>query len=70
MVEHIQENVDPELAMREACGKHGTFKRNDDGTLHFEDYVVFRSIIVRQAARLFEPKKTELDKMKALAHES
>lgn len=50
--------------MREACAKHGEFKRKEDGTLEFKDYLALRSIISRQAARLFMPKRKECDARK------
>ena len=54
-------NVNAELAMREQCTKHGEFKRNEDGTVKFEDYLVLRGIIVRQTTRMFKPKRDEVD---------
>ena len=62
--EQPKENDNPELAMREQCTKHGEFKRKEDGTLEFKDYVALRAIITRQAARLFAPKRKELDSRK------
>ena len=41
------ENMDPELAMREACAAHGEFKKKADGTLEFDDYCALRAIIYR-----------------------
>lgn len=54
------ENDNPELAMREACDTHGEFETNLDGTLKYEAYQIFRAIILRQACRMFAPKKAEL----------
>ena len=61
------ENENPELAMREACDKHGEFQHNLDGTLKFEDYIIFRAIVMRQSCRMFAPKKTELSVTKLAA---
>ena len=55
------ENEDPELAMREAIELHGTFAKKADGTLEFDDFLVFRAIITRQAGRMFAPIKAQLD---------
>ena len=41
------ENKDPETAMRDACDKHGPFKRSEKGILKFDDYVDLRKIITR-----------------------
>ena len=46
------ENLDAELAMRDACDRHGQFKRIEkDGVessiLEFPHYLALRSIIVR-----------------------
>ena len=54
------ENDDPELAMREALDAHGEFKAKIDGTFEWDDYLVFRAIIMRQAQRMFKPKKTAI----------
>ena len=61
------ENEDPELAMREALDAHGEFATAMDGTLEFQDYLVFRAIITRQSGRLFLPKKAELNERKMAA---
>jgi len=66
--EEPQENQDPELAMREACDKHGEFKRTDKGLLQFDDYIALRKIIVRQAARIFQPMKKVLNARKLEAY--
>lgn len=50
--------------MREQCSKHGEFKRNADGTLEFDSWLALRGVILRQAARLFKPKRAELDAAK------
>ena len=55
-----EENDNAELAMRDACDLHGTFETNLDGTLKYEHYQIFRAIILRQACRMFAPKKAEL----------
>lgn len=41
------ENENPELAMREACEAHGDFATNADGTLQWEAFLLFRSIVMR-----------------------
>ena len=43
----VQENENPELAMRADLDKHKNFKTNIDGTMEFEDFLVLRSIIMR-----------------------
>jgi len=58
------ENDNPELAMREAMDAHGTFATKIDGTLEFDDFLVFRAIITRQAGRMFAPKRAELNEKK------
>jgi hypothetical protein len=58
------ENDNPELAMRAAMDAHGEFQTNLDGTLKYEDYVILRAIITRQAMRAFLPKKEELNARK------
>jgi len=57
--------------MRESCDKHGEFKRvegKEEGKpgafLEFKEYVILRSIIVRQSARAFRPKRDECDQKK------
>ena len=47
------ENDNAELALRDACDAHGTFNTKIDGTLEYEDFLVFRAIITRQAGRHF-----------------
>ena len=64
------ENADPELAMRDALDSHGDFKTKIDGTLEFEDFLVFRAIIMRQASRVFAPKKDALNDKKLEAFKS
>ena len=66
--EEPRENQDPELAMRESCDKHGEFKRTDKGMLAFDDYIALRKIIVRQAARMFQPMKKVLNARKLEAY--
>ena len=61
------ENENPELAMREAMDAHGEFGTEMDGTLRFQDFLVFRAIITRQAGRLFAPKREELNARKLQA---
>ena len=56
--------------MREQCKKHGEFKRNEDGTVQFEDYLVLRGIIVRQTTRMFKPKRDEVDQRRLEAFKS
>ena len=58
------ENMDPELAMRDACAAHGVFKRKADGTLEFDDYKALRAIIYRQTQRAVKEKKAELESKK------
>ena len=47
------ENADPAAALRQACDAKGTFARNADGTLTWEDFLIFRGIVGRQANRKF-----------------
>lgn len=54
------ENDNPELAMREAIAAHGTFATKPDGTLQWDDYLLFRSIVARQAERKFSEKRSAL----------
>ena len=63
------ENEEPELAMRDALDGYGEFATKIDGTLEYKDFLVFRAIIMRQASRLFKPKRDELNekKLKAFA---
>ena len=63
-----QENMDPELAMREACAAHGEFKRKADGTMEFEDYCALRAIIYRQTQRAVADKKKGLEAKKLQAY--
>ena len=51
------ENENPELALRDMLDEHGDFKVNMDGTLTFDDYCTFRCAIMRQAVRMFLPRK-------------
>jgi hypothetical protein len=66
----IKENDDPELAMRENLDGHGDFATKLDGTLEFQDYLVFRSIIMRQACRAFEPLKVKMNEAKMEAYKA
>ena len=62
------ENDNPELAMRQALDAHGEFNQNQlDGTLQFEDFLVFRAVINRQAARMFLPMRDQLNERKLQA---
>jgi len=58
------ENENPELAMREAMDAHGDFHTRIDGTLEYQDFIVFRAIITRQIGRLFAPKRAILNERK------
>ena len=58
------ENDNPELAMRQAMDSHGDFNTKIDGTLEYDDFIVFRAIIARQAGRSFAPKRAELNEKK------
>ena len=58
------ENADPELAMRQGMDAHGDFSTKVDGTLEYNDFLVFRAIITRQAGRAFAPKRAELNAKK------
>jgi len=58
------ENTDPELALREACDAHGEFTTKIDGTLEWDHFLIFRAIIMRQSARMFEKKRAELNERK------
>jgi len=59
-----KENDNPELAMRTAMDLHGDFNTRIDGTLEYEDFLVFRAIITRQAGRGFAAKRAELNEKK------
>lgn len=61
------ENDNPELAMREAMDSHGDFNTEMDGTLQYQDFLVFRAIITRQSGRAFAPKRAELNEKKLAA---
>lgn len=50
--------------MRDQCTKHGEFKRKEDGTLEWADYLALRGIIARQSNRIFTPKREDCDKKK------
>ena len=50
--------------MRAALDAHGDFATKIDGTLEFPDFIIFRSIITRQASRMFMPKRAELNEQK------
>jgi len=58
------ENDNPELAMRTALDAHGDLATKMDGTLEFDDFIVFRAIITRQAGRMFATKRAELNEKK------
>ena len=66
----INENEDPELAMRDAMDSHGDFTCKLDGSLEFEDFLVFRAIVMRQASRKFEPRRADLNERKMKAFQS
>lgn len=59
-----EENENPELAMRDALDAHGEFASNADGTMQWEAFLVFRSIIMRQSVRDFSKFKEDLNKRK------
>ena len=63
----FKENEDPELAMRENLDAHGEFATKIDGTMEFTDFLVFRSIIMRQSCRAFEETKKKLNEAKLQA---
>jgi len=50
--------------MRDQLDDHGDFKCNMDGTLEFEDFLHFRSVVMRQSCRMFNPKKEGLNMRK------
>ena len=54
------ENEDPAVAVEEACAAYGEFLRNEDGTIKYEDFLIFHAIVVRQTTRMYRPKKQEL----------
>ena len=58
------ENDNPELAMRAALDAHGEFATKIDGTLEYADFLVFRAVVMRQAGRMFAPKRAELNEKK------
>ena len=64
------ENANPELAMREALDEHGEFHTNLDGTLQWEQFLTFRSIIMRQACREFQPFRDDLNARKLEAYKN
>jgi hypothetical protein len=47
---------------------HGDFETKLDGTLEFQDYLVFRSIIMRQACRAFQPLREKMYEAKLEAY--
>lgn len=57
----VEENADPELALRETLDAHGDFSFNMDGTMSFDHYLIFRSICLRQACRHFSETKEKLE---------
>ena len=61
------ENENPELAMREAMDAHGDFATKIDGTLEYQDFIVFRAIITRQSGRSFAPGRAILNERKLAA---
>lgn len=62
------ENDNPELALREAIAAHGTFAKKADGTLEWDDFVLFRSIVARQTERCFKQKRIDLGVRKLKAY--
>ena len=50
--------------MRENLDAHGEFATKIDGTMEFTDFLVFRSIIMRQSCRAFEETKKKLNEAK------
>jgi hypothetical protein len=51
------ENESPELAMRDMLDSHGDFSTKADGSMEFKDFLVVRSVILRQALRHYQPQK-------------
>ena len=47
--------------MREACDKHGEFKKQADGALEFGGYTDLKCIIARQAYRQLKPTKDAIE---------
>ncbi len=47
------EKEDPELALKEDLDTHDEFICKSDGQMEFIDFLIFRSIILRQASRKF-----------------
>jgi uncharacterized LabA/DUF88 family protein len=58
------ENENAELAMRDQLDDHGEFACKIDGTLEYQDFLVLRAIIMRQAWRQFKPERDELNNRK------
>ena len=56
--------------MKEACDKHGPFKRSENGILKFDDYVELRKIITRQTSRFFKPDRDIINEMRIAAFKS
>ena len=56
------ENENAEIALKDDLDAHGKFTRAIDGTLEFNDFLVFRSAILRQTDRKFLPIKQDLKK--------
>ena len=61
------ENKDPVQAMKDACDKHGPFKKSENGILKFDDYVELRKIITRQTSRFFAPDKAKINEKRIAA---
>lgn len=61
------ENANPELAMREACDEHGEFTTDEQGLLLWDQFLVFRIIIMRQACREFDQFRPDLNARKFTA---
>ena len=41
------ESDDPEQALKDAITAHGSFAKKADGTLEWEDFVLFRALVAR-----------------------
>lgn len=52
-----EENQDPILALQEQLDGHGNFDIKSDMCMDLKDFLVFRSIILRQTLRKFQPIK-------------
>jgi hypothetical protein len=56
------ENENAELAMREQLDAHQDFRIKEDGVMEWDDFVVLRCVIQRQAYRHYNPHWVKIKK--------